>query len=262
MLLVLDIGNTNIKIGLFDNMKLRHSWRVSADLRRTSDEYGIQMEAFFGHLGFSTAIVDGIIFSSVLPSINYTIEHMFQLYFPGRKVMQVTSELETGIINLYDHPEMLGSDRICNAAAAYKKYGGNCIAVDFGTATNFSVISEKGEFLGGLICPGVKIATDALITSAALLPKVEYIMPDKVLGRNTEHAIQSGIIHGYVGQVDHIIKLIERELGRRMTVIATGGMSGLIASETERIDIINPTLTLEGLSIIYEMNKDGGRKAK
>lgn len=258
MLLVLDIGNTNIKIGLFAGMKLRHSWRVSADLRRTSDEYGIQMEAFFNHLGFSTSIVSGIIFSSVLPSLNYTIEHMFQLYFPGRKVMQVTHELKTGIINLYDHPETLGSDRICNAAAAFKKYGGNCVAVDFGTATNFSVISEKGEFLGGLIIPGIKIATDALITNAALLPKVEYIMPEKVLGTNTEHAIQSGIIHGYVGQVDHIIKMIEQEIGHRLKVIATGGMSGLIASQTDRIDIINPTLTLEGLSIIYELNKDVG----
>ncbi len=255
MLMVLDIGNTNIKTGLFVDGKLKNSWRLQTNHLRTADEYGTMMESFFDHLGISTDAVDGIIMSSVIPSMNYTMEHMCELYFHRRTAMVVNSEMNLGIKIKYDLPSQLGSDRICNSVEAYHRYGGPCVVVDFGTATNFAVISKEGDFLGGLICPGIMVSADALVERAAMLHKVEYVMPEKVIGTNTKEGIQSGVIRGYVGQVDYILQQIEKELGAKPTVVATGGMSGMIASETRRIDIVNPTLTLEGLARIYEMNK-------
>ena len=255
MLMVMDIGNTNIKTGLFVNGKLKNSWRLQTNHLRTADEYGTMMESFFNHLGIPTESVDGIIMSSVIPSMNYTMEHMCELYFHRRKVMVVSSELNLGLNIKYDLPSQLGSDRICNSVEAYHRYGGPCVVVDFGTATNFAVISEEGDFLGGLICPGIMVSADALVERAAMLHKVEYVMPEKVIGTNTKEGIQSGLIRGYVGQVDYILQQIEKELGAKPTVVATGGMSGMIANETKRIDVVNPTLTLEGLARIYEMNK-------
>ena len=255
MLMVLDIGNTNIKTGLFVDGKLKNSWRLQTNHLRTADEYGTMMESFFDHLGISTDAVDGIIMSSVIPSMNYTMEHMCELYFHRRTAMVVNSEMNLGIKIKYDLPSQLGSDRICNSVEAYHRYGGPCVVVDFGTATNFAVISKEGDFLGGLICPGIMVSADALVERAAMLHKVEYVMPEKVIGTNTKEGIQSGVIRGYVGQVDYILQQIEKERGAKPTVVATGGMSGMIASETRRIDIVNPTLTLEGLARIYEMNK-------
>ncbi|MBQ3552071.1 MAG: type III pantothenate kinase [Clostridia bacterium] len=254
MLLALDVGNTNIKVGIYREGLLCHSWRLATDVHRTSDEYGVQMEAFFGHLGLSMSSIDGIIMSSVVPSINYTIEHMCRLYFSGLKPMIVGAGLTTGLINRYDNPEALGSDRLCNAAFAYYKYGGPCVAIDFGTATNFSVVSEKGEFLGGVICPGMRVSTDALIENAAMLPKIDFIKPDRIICSNPEDAIRAGIINGYVGQVEHIIGLIFEELGMKATVIATGGMSTLIAQQSSAINILDPLLTLDGLAYIYRLN--------
>ncbi|MEG1547223.1 MAG: type III pantothenate kinase [Clostridia bacterium] len=254
MLLVLDIGNTNIKTGLFRNGVLIYSWRLATNMSRTSDEYGVQMESFFGHLGLETAEVTGIIMSSVIPSMNYTIERMCEIYFHHLPVMLVSPKLNLGINISYDYPDQLGTDRICNSVAAYRTYGGPCIAVDFGTATNFCVISEQGKFMGGLICPGLMISADALIDKTAMLHKVEYIKPRNVVCTNTKDAIQAGVIYGYVGQVDYIIGQIERESKMDFKVIATGGMSGMIASETNTIDTVNPTLTLEGLAMIYELN--------
>ncbi|OQB25255.1 MAG: Type III pantothenate kinase [Firmicutes bacterium ADurb.Bin182] len=255
MLLALDIGNTNIKVGLFRSGVLISSWRFMSDKFLTADEYGIKMESFFNHLKIPTNAVSGIVISSVIPSMNYTIEHMCNIYFHGRIPMMVSNELDLGIKNRYDHPETLGADRICNAVAAHKLYGGPCVAVDFGTATNFAVVSESGDFLGGLICPGFRVSADALIESAAMLPKVQFIKPDKVICTNTEQAVQAGIVYGYVGQVEYIIRKIRSELGKKPKVVATGGMASFIASESSSIDIVNPTLTLEGLSFIYEMNK-------
>lgn len=255
MLLALDVGNTNVKIGLFENGGLKNSWRMTSNRRRTADEFGIQMESFFNHLNIPTSAVDGIIMSSVIPSMNYTMEHMCSIYFHGQKPMMVDSSLNTGLINRYDHPEKLGSDRICNAVAAYKTYGGPCVTIDFGTATNFAVVSENGEFLGGLICPGFQIATDALIEHTAMLPKIEYNKPSKVICTNTETAIQAGIIYGYVGQIEYLLKKVTQELPCKPKVIATGGMSSLIASETDSIDVLDPILTLTGLSMIYDMNR-------
>lgn len=255
MLLVMDIGNTNIKTGLFQDGELKHSWRFATNLKRTSDEYGVQMESFFGHLGISTKNVSGIMLSSVIPSINYTIEHMCRLYFQGRDPRFVTCKLELGLDIVYDYPETLGTDRICNAVAAYTKYGGPCIVVDFGTATSFSVITRAGEFLGGVICPGIMVSADALVEKAAMLHKVEMVNPNTVVCSNTDDAVQSGIINGYAGQVEYIIRRIERELGHKPTVIATGGMSSIITSETDCIDLIDPALTLKGLALIHSMNR-------
>lgn len=258
MLLVLDIGNTNIKTGLFDGDTLKNSWRMTSEFGRTSDEYGVMMESFFSHIGIATEAVKGVIISSVLPSINYTIEHMCSLYFANAKVMLVSNDLKLGIINKYDNPEMLGSDRICNSVAAYKKYGGDCVVVDFGTATSFNVISADGEFVGGLICPGIRVASAALASNAAMLPNVELTKPERVICSNTVDAIRSGIFHGYVGLVEGILKRISLELGRPMRAVATGGMSDVIAAETDCFDYVNPILTLEGLAMIYRMNEVSG----
>ena len=254
MLLVMDVGNTNIKTGLFENGALRSSWRLATDAKRTADEYGVRMEAFFNHLGLATTQVGGIIMSSVVPAMNYTLEHMCELYFYGKRPLVVSSNMNLGLRILYDSPDKLGADRICNAVAAYQTYGGPLAVVDFGTATTFSVVNGAGDFLGGLICPGLMVSADALAENAAQLRKVEFIMPDRVIATNTEDGIRSGLIRGYIGQVDYIIRQIEKEVGREIKVIGTGGMSSMIASGTDRIDLINATLTLEGLARIYAMN--------
>jgi len=254
MLLVMDIGNSNIKNGLFEKGELLQSWRFGTKLGRTADEYGIQMESIFNHLQLSTEQIEGIIVSSVNPSINYTIEHMCRLYFPGRPVTFVNCNMKLNLDIRYDYPSQLGADRICNAVAAYQKYGAS-IVVDFGTASTYTVVNEKGQLLGGLICPGILVSTEALVNKAAMLYKVEFTKPERVIGRNTVDAMQSGLIHGFVGQVEYIVRQIKAELNSPCTVVATGGMSDSIARETKSIDVVNPTLTLEGLYEIYRMNR-------
>ena len=193
--------------------------------------------------------------SSVVPSINFTIEHMLQNYF-GITPMMVVPGVKTGINLKYDNPRELGSDRIANAVAAYELYGGPCIYIDFGTATTFGVVSQKGEFLGGAICPGIKLASEALTERTSRLPKIELVKPECVIGRNTVTNMQSGLVYGYIGQVNYLVECMKRELGAPdATVIATGGMSRLIASGTDAIDEIDGLLTLKGLRIIYERNQ-------
>ena len=193
--------------------------------------------------------------SSVIPSINYTIEHMCRTYFKKRPCF-VEPGIRTGINILYDNPKELGSDRIVNAVAAYEKYGGPCITVDFGTATTFGAISKKGEFLGGAICPGLIVSANALTNNTAKRPKVELQKPRHVINRNTVACMQSGILYGYVGQVDYILRKMKAELGEEAKVVATGGMAETIASETEMIDVIDSLLTLHGLYIIYKKNHE------
>ena len=254
MLLALDIGNTNIKTGLFENGELLQSWRITSDRGCTADEYGIKMEAFFQHIKHSPEEVDGIIMSSVIPALDYTIEHMCSLYF-GQTPLKVSADLNTGLKMCYEMPSRLGGDRICNAVAGANLYGGPCIVVDFGTATTFSVVSGEMEFLGGIICPGFIVSSDALVDRTQKLPRVSFVKPDRVIGNNTERCIQSGILYGYVGQVEYLVNRVKQELGTPATVVGTGGMSGLIHSETDCIDYVNPTLTLQGLHILYELNK-------
>lgn len=255
MILTLDIGNTNIKCALFQDETLKKAWRMSTDRHKTHDEYGILLTMFLKNAGYAVKDVEGIIVSSVVPTINYTIEHMIDDYF-GIVPVQVEPGIRTGINIRYDNPQALGADRICNAVAAQKYYGGPCIFIDFGTATTFGVLSKKGEFLGGAICPGVKMSSEALTERAAQLPKVELIKPECVIQRNTIANMQAGIVYGYVGQVDYIVRKMKAEIGgsEHIKVIATGGMSRMIASETSTIDIIDSQLTLKGLRLLYERN--------
>ena len=254
MILTLDIGNTDIKAGVFNGPELVDYWRISTDRTKSSDEYGILLLNLFAHSKIDPA-VDGIIMSSVVPTINFTIEHMCSNYF-NQTPMQVVPGIKTGINLKYENPRELGSDRIVNAVAAYELYGGPCIFIDFGTATTFGVVSERGEFLGGAICPGIKLASEALTERTSRLPKIELVKPESVIGRNTVSNMQSGLVYGFIGQVTYLIDCMKRELGAPdAKVIATGGMSRLIASGTDAIDEIDGLLTLKGLRIIYERNQ-------
>lgn len=248
---MIDIGNTNIKSGLYEGRKLLASWRIYTVNDKTSDEYGIEMVSVFRHIEQSHEKLSGIIISSVRPSLNYTMEHMCEVYF-GIKPLLVSYRMDTGLKLCYDAPELLGADRIVNAVAAYTIYGGPCITVDFGTATTFGVISGEGEFIGGTICPGIRVSTDALIRNAANLPTIEFLRPETVIQKDTIAAMQSGIIYGYAGMVDHIVSKMRVELKQPdMKVIATGGLSQIIAAESGTINILDSLLTLEGLSILY-----------
>lgn len=255
MLLAIDIGNTNIKIGVFEKDKLIHSLRLSTVQGRTGDEYGMDIIGQLNAKGIKREDIDGAIMSSVNPGLNYTFEHACD-YYMGVKPLVVGSGIKTGLNIKYDNPKEVGADRIVNAVAAYYTYGGPCITIDCGTATTFNVISEKGEFLGGLIGHGLKSAAEALSTAAARLPKVELVLPNKVVGKNTINNMQAGLIQGYIGMAERIVRLIKEETGYKTAkVIATGGLSELIYRNSDIIDVMDRTLTLRGLNIIYNMNK-------
>lgn len=254
MILTLDIGNTNIKTALFEGMEMLHYWRVSTNRAMSSDEYGILLLNLFAHAGVSPKQVEGIMISSVVPQINFTIEHMCRTYF-GMEPHIIGPGIKTGINIRYENPRELGSDRIVNAVAAYELYGGPCITIDFGTATSFGVINERGEFLGGAICPGLKLAAEALTERAAKLPRFELAKPDSVIGRNTISNMQAGIVYGYIGQINYLVERMKRELGApRAKVVATGGLAVLVAGESNAIDVMDGLLTLKGLCLIYRKN--------
>ena len=249
MILTLDVGNTNIKVALFDKEEMVAYFRISTNRQMSSDEYGILMVNLFAHNGVSMKGIEGIIMSSVVPTVNFTLEHMCRNYF-GMEPMTVGPGIKTGINIKYDNPRELGSDRIANAVAAYALYGGPCIYIDFGTATTFGALSAKGEFLGGAICPGLKLAAEALTEHAAKLPRFELVK-----ARNTISNMQAGIVYGYVGQVTYLVKKFREELKTPSAkVIATGGLALLVADETDSIDVLDGILTLKGLRIIYERN--------
>ncbi len=232
---------------------------MSTNINSTSDEYGIRLTSMFAHEGVSTEEVEGIVVSSVLPTINYTIEHMLLNYF-GRTPLFVAPGVKTGINIRYENPRELGSDRIANAVAAYDEYGGPCIFIDFGTATTFGVVDKEGSFLGGTICPGIKLSSEALVTGTAKLPRFELAKPDTVIGRTTLSNLQSGMYYGYVGLVRNIVRKIKQELGKEAYVVATGGMALMIAEESKVIDKLDGLLTLKGLRLIYERNQPEGGK--
>ncbi len=257
MILTLDIGNTNIKTALFDGMEMRQYWRISTNRARSSDEYGIVLMNLLNYNNIPASAVDGIIMSSVVPQINFTIEHMCRNYF-GHEPMKIEPGVKTGINVKYENPRELGSDRIANAVAAYELYGGPCITIDFGTATSFGAISERGEFLGGAICPGLKLAAEALTERAAKLPRFELVKPESVIGRNTISNMQAGIVYGYIGQVNYLVERMKRELNApNAKVIATGGLAVLVSEESKVIDVMDGLLTLKGLCLIYEKNANG-----
>ena len=254
MILTLDIGNTNMKTALFDGMEMKEYWRLSTNRNRTSDEYGMAMMNLLNHYGIDRGQVEGIMMSSVVPQINFTIEHMCRNYF-GMEPMKIAPGVKTGINIKYENPRELGSDRIANAVAAFELYGGPCITIDFGTATSFGAISAKGEFLGGAICPGLKLAADALTERTAKLPRFELVKPENVIGRNTVSNMQAGIVYGYIGQIKYLVNRMKKEMGvDGIKVIATGGLAVLVAGESSVIDVMDGLLTLKGLRIIYEKN--------
>ncbi len=262
MIFTLDIGNSNIKTALFEGERMVKYWRVSTSHSNTSDEYGLLLTGLFAHEGVSPDQVEGIVISSVVPTINFTIEHMCQNYF-HQQPMMVAPGIKTGINIKYENPRELGSDRIANAVAAYTEYGGPCIFIDFGTATTFGVVDEQGSFLGGCICPGIKVASEALVSGTAKLPRFAIARPEHVIGRTTLSNLQSGMFYGYVGLVNHIVHKMKQELGRPdALVVATGGMAVLISEESKAIDKLDGLLTLKGLRMIYERNHLEGRDAK
>lgn len=256
MLLVFDAGNTNIVLGLYEEDILIDSWRIATDENKSSDEYAILIRQLFQFVGKNPKDVTDAILSSVVPNITYSLEHSIRKLFDITPLI-VGPGIKTGMDIKYDNPKQVGADRIVNGVAAYEKYGGPLIVVDFGTATTFCAISKNGEYLGGSIVPGIKISSDALFQRAAKLPRVELTKPGRVICKNTVNSIQAGIIYGYVGIVEYIIRKMTRELkSYNVKAIATGGLAALIASETKYIDIVDKTLTLEGLKIIYERNRE------
>lgn len=256
MILVIDIGNTNIVLGVYEGDKLLHNWRLSTSRQSTTDEYGVMIYNLFTMTKLSVKDIEGVILSSVVPPIMHTMEMLCKKYL-NKAPLIVGPGVKTGLNIRIENPREVGADRIVNAVAAIELYGGlkPLVVVDFGTATTFDVIDVKGNYIGGAIVPGIGISTEALYQRAAKLPRIELTKPKSVIGRNTVHSMQAGIIFGYAGQVDGIVDRITNELGAEPTVIATGGMAELIASESRTIDTTNPLLTLEGLRLIYNRNK-------
>ncbi|MDY6073296.1 MAG: type III pantothenate kinase [Eubacteriales bacterium] len=254
MILTLDIGNSNIKVAVFENEKLKHYWRTSTNCQYTCDEYGMTFINFFNNANIKISDIDGIMLSSVVPTINYTIEHMCSLYFNINPIWVVPG-MKTGINIRYDVPQQLGSDRIANAVAAYHLYGKPTIFIDFGTATTFGAIDKSGAFIGGCICPGIRVASDALVSGTAKLSRFEFTKPSSVICRNTTSNLQSGVIYGYIGQVSSLIDRFKNEMNApEAFVVATGGMAKLIAEDVKSINMIDGLLTLKGLRILYEKN--------
>ena len=248
MLLAVDVGNTQTVFGLFDDERLHQHWRVATDPRRTGDELGLTLAGFL-ELGR----VAGVCLSSTVPALVRSYEEFAQRW-AGAPLLVVGPGTRTGIPVRYDDPREVGPDRVVNAVAASARYGAPCIVVDFGTSTNFDVVSPAGEYVGGVLAPGVEISMDALFMRAARLTKVDFVEPPTVIGKTTAAALQAGLVYGFAGQVDGIVERMQRELGVRAPVVGTGGLADLIAPHTNSIERVDPYLTLEGLRIVWHRN--------
>jgi len=250
MLLVLDVGNTNTTLGVYDGAKLTYSWRLTSERQRTVDEYGIMCRTLLDLAALDSSSISGIAISSVVPPLDFTLRKMAEVYFHIEPLF--VSAVNAGITILYDDPQEVGADRIVNAVAALAKYGAPCIVVDFGTATTFDAISRDGEYRGGIISPGIQISADALFQRAARLRNTEIRRPDKLIGTNPTGSIQSGLYYGNIGLVDGVLTRMIQELGVGTRVVATGGLAPLISRGSQLIEAVDPDITLEGLRLIYE----------
>ena len=255
MFLAVDIGNTNIVVGLFDGSRLVSSFRMASERNRTADEYGIMMDQFLNHRGIRKEQIEGAIISSVVPPLNDAVEKAVSQYCGISVPLQLGPGVKTGLAIKIENPKEVGADRVCDAVAVTSLYGAPAIVVDFGTATTFSAVDCEGAFIGGAIAPGVMTASDALFSKASKLPKVDISRPKSVIGKNTVTAMQSGIFYGTIGMVEEIVGRMKAEMGLEgIKVVATGGLAGLVAKETSAIDLVDPDITLQGLRIIYERN--------
>jgi len=254
MLLTVDVGNTNINIGVFDGSKLKGTWKVATGVHRMPDEYASLLLNLFERHGIDASQITDAILCSVVPTLVGVFEEVCRRYLKVLPLV-VESGVKTGVRICLDNPREVGADRVVNAVAAHQLYGGSVIVIDLGTATTFDAVSEDGDYLGGAIAPGIAIATEALFTRTAALPRVELTHPKRAVGRNTVAAMQSGIVFGYAGLIEGIVVRIQQEMGGKAKVVATGGYAELLARETPVIEVVNPDLTLIGLRLIYEMNK-------
>jgi type III pantothenate kinase len=254
MLLVIDVGNTNTVVGLYDGDKLLHDWRIRTVIDHTVDEYGALILGLLKNCRVNAKSVQSIIISCVVPPMLNILEPLCQKYF-GIEPLIVGPGMKTGMPIFYDNPREVGADRIVNAVAAYEKYRREMIIVDFGTATTFDYISPKGEYMGGCIAPGIMISSEALFEKAAKLPRVELCKPQSAITKDTVSGMQAGIMYGYAGLVDGIVERMKSEIGAEAFVVATGGLANVIAREAKQIDVVDERLTLEGLRIIFQRNR-------
>lgn len=254
MLLAIDIGNTNIVLGVFHGQTLRATWRIATDVHRMADEYAVLLLNLFPRQGLVPGDITEVALSSVVPPLDSTFEELCQRYFMTRPLI-VGPGTKTGVRICTDNPREVGADRVVNAAAAHHLYEGPLIVIDFGTATTLDAVSAEGDYLGGAIAPGVQVATEALVQRASKLPRIEMVRPKHAIGRNTVAAMQSGIIFGYVGLLEGIVARLRQELDGPVKVVATGGLVEILAPETSCIEIVEPNLTLIGLRLIYELNR-------
>ncbi|CAM3230925.1 type III pantothenate kinase [Sporolactobacillus spathodeae] len=256
MIFVCDVGNTNIVIGAYDGDQLREHWRLATDREKTEDEYAMLIQNLLAIRGLRFEDFDGAAISTVVPSLLFALERMFQKYFQIRPLI-VGPDVCTGLKLKYDNPKEIGADLIVNAVAAVHAYQAPIIVIDFGTATTYSYIDENADYIGGAIAPGINISTEALYEKASKLPRIEIAKPPHIVGRNTIHAMQSGVLFGYVGQVEGIVARMKQQASKPPVVVATGGLCTLIADETGSIDYVDKFLTLKGLYLIYQRNSVG-----